>query len=706
MKRNPRAVQRSRAKAKEPKVRESGPGKRQRIRIRLLMFLFVLPFAAVSVRLVMFQTDPDLRFNDEELYHIASVAIPRPRGEIFDTNGRVLATNKDVPSLSANPSKVKDPAALAAWLAPRLGDDTASLHERLTRTDKHGNPMQFVWLKRRMTQAEFAQLGDLEDAPNRSALTLEHEPMRSYPEGELAAHIIGFANRENVGSEGLESRFNTYLQSKPGRRVSRTDRQQNMMGFRTLEFVPPSGGDDVYLTIDSAIQFSLEKELDRAITDNNASRAMGILMDPKTGAVLAMATRPAFDPNDYNKTKPELRRNGAVIDMFEPGSAFKIVTAAAALELGLVEPDDPIDCMGGRFNPYGHSIRDTHPMNVAPFATCFAASSNIAMIKVAALIGPERFESWIHRFGFSEPTSLGLPGEEKGLLSPRARWSRLTMGSLPMGQEISVTLTQLARGFSVIANGGLRVEPYIVDEVRSKDGIQRWSHEAKTPERIISEQTAATMRELCYAVIANKDGTGSYAAIPEYRAGGKTGTAQIAMPGGGGYYADRFTAVFAGFAPVNDPRVVCVIVVQEPMQRMHYGGYVCGPVFQRVVREALIRLNVPPDPMDPASIPKRLAPKPEVIERVQLAAFEPAEDGMRLDGLELLKVGKDDTYTGPRLPSFLGMSKREAKELAVSLGIAWDPQGAGRVINQDPPAGTPLNEVRQCTLIFGAGVGQ
>lgn len=705
MKRTPRTMSRARSVAKENVAAAGGPGKKQRRRIRLLTVLFVLPFAAVTTRLVMFQTDPDLRFNEEELYHIASVAIPRPRGEIFDTKGRVLATNKDVPSLSANPSKVKDPEALAAWLAPRLGEDAASLESKLVRKDKHGNLMQFVWLKRRMTSEEFTRLGDIGEAPNRNALTLEHEPMRSYPEGELAAHIIGFANRENVGSEGLESRFNTYLQSKAGRRVSRTDRQQNMMGFRTLEFEPPSGGDDVYLTIDSSIQFSLEKELDRAIADNNASRAMGIILDPKTGAVLAMATRPAFDPNDYNKTPPERRRNGAIIDMFEPGSAFKIVTAAAALELGLVEPGDPIDCMGGRFNPYGHSIRDTHPMNVVPFSTCFAASSNIAMIKVAALIGPERFESWIHRFGFAESTRLGLPGEEKGLLSPRARWSRLTMGSLPMGQEISVTLTQLARGFSVIANGGVRVEPYLVDEVRSKEGALRWKHESKTPERIISEPTAATMRELCYEVITNKDGTGSYAAIPEYRVGGKTGTAQIAMPGGGGYYADRYTAVFAGFAPVNDPRVTCVIVVQEPMQRMHFGGYVCGPVFQRVVREALIKLNVPPDPMDPALIPKRLAPKPEVVERVQLAAFEPTEEGMRFDGLELLKIGKDDTYTGPRLPSFVGMSKREAKELAVSLGIAWDPQGAGRVVNQDPPAGTPLHEVRQCTLMFAAGVG-
>jgi cell division protein FtsI/penicillin-binding protein 2 len=677
--------------------------RKHRRRIWFLMFLFVLPYGAVAARLVMFQVDPNLHFNDEELFHIREVFIDRPRGQIFDTRGRVLATNREVPSLSANPSAVKDPATLAQWLAPRLGETVSTLYERLARTGADGEPKKFVWLKRRMTEEESARLGDLRQAPDAEALALQDEPIRSYPEGPLAAHVLGFANREGVGSEGIEARYDSYLRSNPGRRVSRTDRQRNMMGFRTLEFEPPSGGDDVYLTLDSAIQFRLEQELDRAIKDNNAKRAMGILMDPKTGAVLALATRPAFDPNEYMNVDPALRRNGAVIDMFEPGSSFKIVTAAAALESGLISPGDPIDCMGGRFNPYGHTIRDTHALGVVPFSRCFAVSSNIAMIKVAALLGPERLESWIHRFGFGEATTLGVPGEEKGMLASRARWSRLTMGSLPMGQEVAVTLTQLARAFSVIANGGLRVEPYLVDEVRSAEGALRWKRPTVTPERVLSEQTAATMRDLCYGVVASKEATGHAAAIPEYRVGGKTGTAQIAMPGGGGYYPDRYTAIFAGFAPVSNPRITCVIVVQEPMQRSHFGGFVAGPVFAKVVGEALVRLHVPLDP-DPSALRKGGAPMDETANRLELALLEPSEANARLDGLELLKSGKDDIFTGPRLPSFIGLTKREAKELAVSLGIAWDPQGAGRVVSQDPPAGTRLDEVRQCTLVFTTGL--
>ncbi len=610
-----------------------------------------------------------------------------------------------MPSLSVNPSKVEDPQRLARFLAPRLGESEAWVHERLTRTDAQGNPMKFVWLKRRMTEAEFARLDDLDDLPDSDALLVQDEAIRYYPEGDLAAHVLGFANREGVGSEGVELQFDDYLRSKAGRRVSRMDSRRNLMGFKTIEYEPPSGGDNVRLTIDAALQYRLERELDAAIAENKASRAMGILMDSDTGAILAMATRPAFDPNRYMDYTAAQRRNRGVIDTFEPGSSFKIVTAAAALEHGLITPQDEIDCMGGRFNPYGHTIRDTHPMEVAPFAQCFAASSNIAIIKVAATLGPERLESWIRKFGFGRPTGLGLPGEEGGIFRPRSHWSRLSMGSLPMGQEVSVTMVQLARAFSVIANGGFLIEPHVVDEVRTREGALLWQHTRSAARRILSESTAETMRRLCHQVVTNEEGTGSLAAIPEYRVGGKTGTAQIAKPDGTGYYRDRYTAVFAGFAPVSDPRVTCVIVVQEPMIRLHYGGYVCGPVFSQVVRDALVRLNVPPDPMETAPLPNNGGLSEDLPDRLELAMLEPAETGggrSGLDGLELLNTDKDSSNEGPGLPSFIGLTKREAKALAVSLGLPWDPQGVGRVVRQDPPPGTRLDEVRLCTLVFSS----
>lgn len=678
------------------------PGKTQRIRIHLLVGLFTLIFAGISARLVMLQVDTDLRFAEEDVKHVGEIQIQRPRGDILDRNNRVLATDRMVPSLSANPSKVTNADAMARYLGPILGKDRAWLMERLTRKDKRGNPMKFVWLARRMDDDALARFGDVSDAPDPEALLLQDEPLRYYPEGDLAAQVLGFANREGQGSEGVELRYDEYLRSKPGRRVSRMDSRRNFLGYRTLEYEPPTGGDDVQLTLDAALQFRLEQELDRALEEHNASRAMGILMDPKTGDVLALATRPGFDPNVYMDFSAEERKNRAVMDLFEPGSTFKVVTAAAALQHGLITPLDEIDCMGGRFNPYGHTIRDTHPMGLASFEECFSRSSNIAIIKVAALLGPERLEDWIQRFGFGRRTALGIPGESAGIFRPLRQWSGLSMGSLPMGQEIAVNMLQLAKAFSVIANGGYLVEPNILKKVITAEGSVRIRGASHKPQRILSEETARTMRELCYGVVAGEEGTGSLAAIPEYRVGGKTGTAQIAKPDGTGYYSDRYTAIFAGFAPLNDPRLTCVIVVREPMVRQHYGGYVCGPVFRRVMREALIRLHVPEDPMPDRDWEGILdgLPRTADLDGMELSLFEPGTFEEDFDGLELIPAQEDLTDAGPRFPDFSGMTKHQAKTLAVSLGLPWDPQGAGRVVRQEPAAGTPMQEVRLCKLVF------
>lgn len=686
-----------------PPVRQAG--RMQSVRIRLVYFLFMLIFAGIAARLVMFQVDPDMRFAEEDLKHIGKIAIERPRGDIIDRNFRVLATDRSVPSLSVNPSKVDDPDAMVEYLAARLGLEVANVYERVTRTNAAGHPMKLVWLKQRMTDAERDRLGDINDAPEPKALHIWDEYLRYYPEGELAAQVLGFVNLQGQGSEGIEGRYNEYLGSKEGRRVARVDRRRNILGFRTLQYEPPSGGDRVQLTLDSAIQYSLERELDRALRENEASRAMGIIMDSQTGEVYALATRPAFDPNRYMDYDGEERKNRAVMDVFEPGSSFKVVTAAAALEQGLITPSDNIDCEGGSFNPYGHRIRDTHPMDVASFRDCFAASSNIAIIKVAGLLGPARLEEWIGRFGFGKRSALGLPGESAGIFRPKKQWSRLSMGSLPMGQEIAVNIMQLARAFSVIANGGYLVEPTLVREIVSPEGDVTFRSGPVERKRILSEETAQTMRELCYGVITNEDGTGSMAAIREYRVGGKTGTAQIARPNGGGYYKDRYTAVFAGFAPLAKPRLTCVIVVREPMGKRHWGGSVCGPVFKSVMREALVQLHVPRDPMSDEDWRVANADgqgKGEIM-NLFLELMEPDAFEADLDGLELKVAQGNVTDGGPRLPDFLGMTKREAKTVMASLGLPWDPQGAGRVVRQEPVAGTSLEEVHLCRLVFSNG---
>lgn len=676
-------------------------------RLRVLLVMFLAGFAVIAARLGQLQGSPDSQFSHEDRKHIGEISIHKPRGDIFDRSGRVLATDRTLPSLSANPSAIENYDALVAHLR-RTIDLTESELERLTRTDAQGRRMKFVYVRRWMTDEELDALGPLESIPGGDALRLHMEPVRFYPERTLAAHVLGFANRQGDGGEGVELSYDKYLRSEAGRRISRVDSNRNTLSFLTLEYEPPKGGYDVHLTIDSTLQYELEKALDEAMIENKAPRAMGILMDPKTGAVLAMASRPAFDPNRYNEYDAALRKNRAMVDVFEPGSAFKVVPAAAALDLGLITPTDLVNCEGGSFNPYGHRIRDVHKLDIAPFSLCFAQSSNIAIIKVAALLGAERFDQWIRAHGFGSRTNIDLPGESPGIYRPTSQWSRLSMGSLPMGQEIAVTMPQLATAYSIIANGGYHVQPHVVDRVTDESGGVVYQFDGGLAHRVMSDATARTMRELCHLVVQGEN-TGRKAAIAEYRVGGKTGTAQIARADGRGYLKgkdEKYTTVFAGFAPVNDPKLVCVIVVPEPNIRNHYGGYVCGPIFKRVVRDALIRMNVPPDPMVVVGAPGDATPAAHtsdadtVAPHVELADIEPVLESSDLDDLKLMAAYEDSYTVGGALPAFVGQTKRRAIDELTRLGIAWDAEGAGRVVYQEPPAGTPLNEVHHCRLVF------
>ncbi len=689
------------------------PEDQQEARLRLLRHCFIIAFCIIALRLSMVHLNPRLELTQEEQFHIGEIILEEPRGEILDRNGLLLATSREVPSIWADPRYIKDPAHLALVLSQRLDMDESTVFRRLTSRDANGNPRKFVWIKRWLSEYPEAVIEDIL-ALSEGGLHIRHEPVRYYPQGESASHLLGFVNRVGEASEGVELAFDRYLKSEPGRYIARKDVHRRLLSSLTLEHVDPQGGDNVILTIDTGIQHTLERELDKRMEEVNAKRAMGILMDPKTGAILALANRPAFDPNHYDQYDPELRKNSALIDVFEPGSVFKIVVAAAALEHGLITPDTMINCENGFFNPYGHRIRDYYRLGVVPFSKSYEMSSNIAMIKIAALLGPERFEDWVRRFGFGQQTSSQFAMESVGLFRPRSQWSRLSMGSLPMGQEIAVTMPQLAKAFAVIANGGYLVEPHFVDRVVDRSGNTVFRHEPPEPTRILSAGTARTMLELSHSVVLN--GTGSRANIDEFRVGGKTGTAQMAREGGGGYERGRYTTVFAGFAPVADPRIVGIIVVQEPKNDFRYGGYVCGPVFKEVVRESLIRLNVPKDPVrdeDAIEEALRLVADPDaVVDRptdammAQMGDPEFIEFSLDdllepLDGGELTVQRRDVILDGARgLPDFQGMTKRQVKELMAQLSLPLDLRGSGWAVNQDPPPGTPLQQIALCAVEF------
>ncbi len=674
------------------------PAELQTKRMRMVRLGFVIAFCAIAIRLLQLQVEPDTKFSEEDLRHIGRVAIHEARGDIYDRTGALLATDQRLPTLYANPSRINDPRAKAQRISHALGMDEERVYARLTRRNASGQKLRGVrvhpWLNRKQVEA----LGDV-DAWGRKNLWLRDEPIRFYPQGSLASHVLGFVNYEGDGAEGIEARFNNMLHVVPGERVSRVDARRTLLASLTLEERAPEGGDSLELTLDVNIQHLLEHHLAEAVEKAKAARAMGMVMDARTGAVLAMAGVPTYDPNRFTQADPDDRRNRVVVDMFEPGSVFKLVTAAAALEHGLVTPEMKIDCEDGSFNPYGHRIRDFYSLGVEPFWNAYAQSSNIAIIKIAAMLGPELLETWIRRFGFGQRAGRDFPGEAEGMFRPKERWSRYSMGSLPMGQEISVTVPQLARAFAVIANGGYLVEPYVVERAISRDGEITYEREAPPPQRILSAHTVETMRYLSHLVVT--EGTGRRANIQDYRAGGKTGTAQMARLDGRGYDPDRYTAVFAGFAPIRDPELVAVIVVQEPGIRERWGGFICGPVFKEVIRDSLILLNVPPDPVEQ---PLQLAEFDDTPEQADLPHYDVSEQFLfePLDSLELIALEEDLMTVGPRLPDLTGKTKRQARATLVSLGLKSSMQGAGWVVEQDPPPGTPLKEVTVCRLRFGS----
>lgn len=705
----------------------------QQKRLRLLLVAFLLAFTAIFSRLALLHLSPGNKLTDEEQLHIGRIQLTEPRGLIFDRNGVVLATNRLVPSVWVDPRKVGDAGALADYLAGRLGLPREEVLAKLARTDDAGKIRKFNMIKRWVDGLTEKDIEEIR-AFSGGAVSAVMEPVRSYPQKDSAAHVLGFVNKSGEAGEGVELAFDKHLAAKAGLVEARTDTQpegkRNILPSATVRVVEPEGGDLLQLTLDVNIQHSLESALDRRMEETQSRAAMGLVMDPRTGAILAMATRPAFDPNNYSSTPAELRKNRAVVDVFEPGSAFKIVTASAVLEHGLVTPETMIDCEGGAFNPYGHRIRDVHKYGVIPFSKCFEESSNIAHIKVAAMLGPERLEEWIRRYGFAQKTSQDFALESRGIFRSRDKWSKLSMGSLPMGQEVAVTMPQLARAFAVIANGGSLVEPYYVERAVARDGRVTYQHAHKPPVRILSQGTAKIMQELCHLVVLR--GTGTAANIMDYRAGGKTGTAQMKRLDGKGYDKDRYTTVFAGFAPVSNPRLVAVIVVQEPKIKLRYGGYVCCPVFKEVVGEALATMNVPKDPVtDPevvAAHEKELKlaaaknKKPEAEKAKAKKPEPPAEEDdvdtvappadpatideslealiTPLDGLELVARRTGDRME-TSMPDLIGLTKRQAREKLQRLGMPLDADGVGWVIAQDPPAGTALADVAVCVLKFG-----
>jgi len=551
-------------------------------RLNLVFSLFIVLLSLLLIRVIYIEL---AKADDYSLLakkqHTAVITLQPKRGTIYDRNFRPLAVSINLDSVFANPREMADKRADAKLLASAMGLNEQFVYDRIRR-DKG-----FVWIKRKVDPKESEKVGNLKI----KGIGFEKEPKRVYPNNFLASQVIGYAGTDDNGLEGLELKYDGYLKGTPGYRVTMRDARRRPIASFECEYYPSRDGHDLVLTIDDVIQHIAERELDWAVEKFHPIGACIIVMDPRKGDILAMSSRPTFNLNSFQNVDAEKKRNRSVTDMYEPGSIFKIVTASAALEEKAVGLDDRFYCENGAWKHAGGRILHDHkPHGWLTFRQVIEKSSNIGTVKVAMKLGQEDLYTYIKKFGFGDLTNIDLPGEVPGLIRPPSRWSGTSIYAIPMGQEISVTPVQMACAMSVIANGGKLMKPRIIQSIQDKHSETIKEFPVTVVRQVLSEKTAATMRDILSGVV--EDGTGQLARVEGYEAGGKTGTSQKIE--NGTYSHSKFIASFVGFAPANNPKVVVVVMLDQP-HPLYYGGVVAAPVFSRVVRDTLRYMDIKPN---------------------------------------------------------------------------------------------------------------
>jgi cell division protein FtsI (penicillin-binding protein 3) len=635
---------------------------RNHSRLGIAKILFLAMFLVIAGRafqLQVLQGEKLMRLGERQ--HLKEWIVLPKRGALLDRAGEPLALSMESQSVYARPHRVQDPDKLSQRLAQILNLRPADVKQKLT-SDK-----PFVWIKRQVSSPEAEKI----QALNPAGIGMFYEPNRHYPQGQLAGQLIGFVGRDSEGLEGLELKYNDYIRGEAGSSITERDalgRRVLVQGVERLR-IPP--GSDIHLTLNTSIQHIAEKELEAAILKYRAKAGVAIVMEPFTGEVLALANYPSFDPNNYSKQSAEQRRNRAVTDSFEPGSTFKTILAAAALEEGVVGKEDLFYCEMGKYSYAGKFIHDTHPHGWLSFSKILQVSSNIGFTKVAEKLKKDRYFKYIEKFGFGQASGIDVPGEVPGLLRRSESWSAIDLATHAFGQGISTTPMQMVMAYAAIANGGFLMRPYVTRRVVSPQGEIVLENQPHVVRRVISEKSSKSLASMLRDV-TNEGGTGVMANVDGFEVAGKTGTAQKADPVHGGYAAKKRVASFIGFVPANDPRLVALVLIDEPEMNV-YGGVVAAPVFRNIAQAALRHLAVAPQqgavvPVPPSQ-PEALLRRP--VKPNNSAGMDPGGDAT---------------------PDFVGLSLREALEKAQTLKVKLRLQGNGYVVKQSPQAGGHWNE--------------
>jgi cell division protein FtsI (penicillin-binding protein 3) len=625
--------------------------------VLILAAILAVAFAGLAGRLgwLMIVKRGELAALAERQYS-RTVALQGARGPIVDRHGAPLATSMPAESLFAQPRAIGDPVRLAAALAPIVDLPARELHAQLA------SGKSFVWLRRKLPPAVAARVRAL----NEPGLGFLDEPLRLYPNRELAAHVLGFEGVDG-GLEGVERAWNDALAGTPGRAVVGRDALGREVVAQQI-LTPPAAGRGVMLTLDRTIQYLAEREIDAAYRRTHAKAAMAIAMDPRSGDVLALALRPTFNPNAFlDVASREVWRNRAITDPFEPGSTFKVILAAAALEEGVVRPEDRIWAENGQLTIAKTTIHDWKKFGWLSFTEVLQNSSNVGSMKVGMALGPDRYHHYMTAFGFGTPTGIGLPGESRGVLRDPQRWSALSLPTMSIGQEVSVTALQMLAAFGAVANGGTLMQPRLVKAEFDADGREVRRIAPRAVRQVVSADTARTLARMLVQVV--EQGTGHLAAVPGYDVGGKTGTAQKLDPTSRRYSRAPGVLSFIGFVPADEPRLVLLVLLDEPRNEK-WGSEAAAPIFAAIAAPVLRYLEVPPRDATPIQIVT--GPGADDTPRVQLVSTTAAP----VDGV---------------MPDVRGRTLRQALAMLEPLGIGVHVDGRGRVAQQSPAPGDRLD---------------
>jgi len=558
--------------------------KRRELRVSFILWTLVFLLELLLARLFWIQC-----IRHEHFSHLArkqyrtEVELPAERGKIFDRYGRLLATSLPASSIYLDPCAATELEETAKALARALDLN----EEHLTKFILQRKHRRFIWIKRKVTPEE----GQTVKRLNLAGVGFRKEPQRFYPQGTLAAPLLGFAGLDGTGLSGLEAYFEETLKGKPGYKILLRDGKRKALD-PGLPFKAPEHGSSIVLTIDAVIQQIVEEELARALEEWEPSGAVGIVLEPKSGHILAMASLPSFDPNNFARYPENNWVNRCVNYSFEPGSVIKPLIVAKALQEGLARPEDVFFCENGVYRIGSRIFHDHHPYGWLTLSEVVIKSSNVGMAKLGEAVGAERLYACFRAFGFGQKTNLPLPGEAAGILHPLNKWTSYSVTSVPIGQEIAVTPLQLALAFSAIANDGVLPEPRLVRAIICGEGkvINPISQGGKV---ILEPRIARIMRtEIMRRVV--EEGTGSRARLSRWSIAGKTGTAQKAFAGG--FSHTKFISSFVGMAPAEEPRAVVLVMIDEPHKGgIHYGGTVAAPVVASIFERILAYLQVAPE---------------------------------------------------------------------------------------------------------------